>query len=81
MFLFFFYFQEGKAGRTPLHLAIEEGRPMVANFLLEECVDKLRLETLTYGGLTAYQLAVIAENNVSIIVTKIFTQNFYLFWI
>lgn len=55
--------REGKAGRTPLHLAIEEDRPTVATFLLEKCVDKLRLETLTYGGLTAYQLASLANNN------------------
>lgn len=58
--------QEGKAGRTPLHLAIQEGLPQIANFLLDECVDKLRLETLTYGGLTAYQFAVMEDNHVCI---------------
>lgn len=58
--------REGKCGRTPLHLAIEEGKIIVANFLLEECTDKLSLETVTYAGLTAYQLAVLAENKVSL---------------
>jgi ankyrin only family protein len=53
--------REGKSGRTPLHLAIEEGKQTVANFLIEQC-SQLHLETVTYAGLTAYQLAALNEN-------------------
>lgn len=53
--------REGKAGLTPLHIAIEHGTESVVNFLLDEC-PKLRLEAVTYAGLTAYQLAVIQHN-------------------
>ena len=34
----------------------------MANYLLDEC-PKLRIETRTYAGLTAYQLAAIQHNN------------------
>lgn len=50
--------REGKGGFTPLHIAVENGSEPTANFLLDEC-PKLRLEAVTYGGLTAYQLAAI----------------------
>lgn len=53
--------REGKAGLTPLHIAIENGNEPLVNFLLDEC-PKLRLEAVTYAGLTAYQLAVIQHN-------------------
>lgn len=53
--------REGKSGRTPLHIAIETFNEVLANFLLEEC-QKVNLEAATYAGLTAYQLAVIAQN-------------------
>lgn len=56
-----FRIQEGKAGLTPLHIAIENGNEPLVNFLLDEC-PKLRLEAVTYAGLTAYQLAVIQHN-------------------
>lgn len=48
--------REGKAGLTPLHIATEDGNEPLVNFLLDEC-PKLRLEAVTYAGLTAYQLA------------------------
>lgn len=48
--------REGKSGRTPLHIAIECCNEDLANFLLDEC-QKLNLETATYAGLTAYQVA------------------------
>lgn len=53
--------REGKSGQTPLHIAIESGNALLANFLLDEC-PKLRLEQVTYAGLTAYQLAAIQHN-------------------
>ncbi|KAJ9601000.1 hypothetical protein L9F63_000838 [Diploptera punctata] len=50
--------REGKGGRTPLHYAIEYGIHKVAKFLLhEEFVRFVELETPTYAGYTAYQLA------------------------
>lgn len=53
--------REGKSGLTPLHIAIESGNEQLANFLLDEC-PKVRLEQVTYAGLTAYQLAAIQHN-------------------
>lgn len=53
--------REGKSGQTPLHIAIESSNEQLANFLLDEC-PKLRLEQVTYAGLTAYQLAAIQHN-------------------
>lgn len=53
--------REGKSGLTPLHIAIEFGNEQLVNFLLDEC-PKLRLEQVTYAGLTAYQLAAIQHN-------------------
>ncbi|XP_065093321.1 NF-kappa-B inhibitor cactus isoform X2 [Ochlerotatus camptorhynchus] len=53
--------REGKSGLTPLHIAIESSNEQLANFLLDEC-PKLRLEQVTYAGLTAYQLAAIQHN-------------------
>ncbi|XP_063242720.1 NF-kappa-B inhibitor cactus-like isoform X1 [Bacillus rossius redtenbacheri] len=47
--------REGKAGRTPLYLAIEYAIPRVVHFLINEC--PLNLEVTTYSGHTAYQLA------------------------
>lgn len=48
--------REGKSGCTPLHIAIEQKNDILANFILEGC-PTLDMETMTYGGLTAYQLA------------------------
>ncbi|XP_058454215.1 NF-kappa-B inhibitor cactus isoform X1 [Malaya genurostris] len=53
--------REGKSGLTPLHIAIESGNESLLNFLLDEC-PKLRLEQVTYAGLTAYQLAGLQHN-------------------
>ncbi|ALC39758.1 cact [Drosophila busckii] len=54
--------REGKSGRTPLHIAIEYCNEDLANFLLDEC-EKLNLETATYAGLTAYQVASILNKS------------------
>ncbi|CAG2059500.1 unnamed protein product, partial [Timema podura] len=51
---------EGKSGRTPLHYAIESRNATVILYLLEDCPpgpNGLQLETTTYSGFTAYQLA------------------------
>lgn len=53
--------REGKSGLTPLHIAIESSNEQLVNFLLDEC-PKLRVEQVTYAGLTAYQLAAIQHN-------------------
>lgn len=53
--------REGKSGLTPLHIAIESSNEQLVNFLLDEC-PKLRIEQVTYAGLTAYQLAAIQHN-------------------
>ncbi|XP_043581030.1 NF-kappa-B inhibitor cactus [Bombus pyrosoma] len=47
--------REALAGRTALHLAVEHGCRSVVAFLLQEC--KPCLDTQTYAGLTAYQVA------------------------
>lgn len=54
--------REGKSGQTPLHIAIENSNEQLANFLLDECRTKVRLEQVTYAGLTAYQLAALQHN-------------------
>uniref|UniRef100_T1D472 Putative cactus n=1 Tax=Psorophora albipes TaxID=869069 RepID=T1D472_9DIPT len=50
--------REGKSGLTPLHIATELRETKLADFLLNEC-PKVRLEQVTYAGLTAYQLAAL----------------------
>ncbi|KAM7354586.1 NF-kappa-B inhibitor cactus isoform 1-T2 [Cochliomyia hominivorax] len=54
--------REGKSGRTPLHIAIECCNEDLANYLLDDC-QKLNLETATYAGLTAYQVACILNKS------------------
>lgn len=55
--------REALAGKTALHLAMErECRPVV-NFLLQEC--KPCLDTQTYSGLTAYQLALCIDSQLA----------------
>ncbi|KAI9582331.1 NF-kappa-B inhibitor cactus-like [Glossina fuscipes] len=49
--------REKKCGRTPLHIAIERGNEILTEFLLNECNKKIDLEAITFGGLTAYQVA------------------------
>lgn len=44
-----------------MHIAIESSNEQLVNFLLDQC-PKLRLEQVTYAGLTAYQLAAIQHN-------------------
>lgn len=56
-----FILQEGKTGRTLLHFAIEENNEKLVNFLFDEC-PQISLETVTYSGLTAYQLASLTHN-------------------
>lgn len=46
--------QEGRAGYTPLHIAVENNNEELVKFLLEN--TKIDKETLSYGQLTAYQL-------------------------
>lgn len=53
--------REGKSGKTPLHIAVENRNQILANFLLQEC-QKLNIEQATYAGMTAYQLAALAQN-------------------
>uniref|UniRef100_A0A1B0AND7 Uncharacterized protein n=1 Tax=Glossina palpalis gambiensis TaxID=67801 RepID=A0A1B0AND7_9MUSC len=48
--------REYKSGRTPLHIAIESGNELLANFLLDEC-EEIDLEVRTFSGLTPYQLS------------------------
>lgn len=50
--------QEGKAGRTPLHMAVERNDGQLMGFLLNEC-QNINIEVMTYGGLTPYQVAAI----------------------
>jgi ankyrin only family protein len=53
--------QEGRSGLTALHIAIEQSNEEIANYLLDEC-PKLSIESKTYAGLTAYQLAAFQHN-------------------
>uniref|UniRef100_A0A1A9VRN9 Uncharacterized protein n=1 Tax=Glossina austeni TaxID=7395 RepID=A0A1A9VRN9_GLOAU len=53
--------REKKCGRTPLHIAIERGNEMLAEFLLSECKKKMNLEAVAFDGLTAYQAATKLE--------------------
>lgn len=62
---FLFILQEGKTGRTLLHFAIEENNEKLVNFLFDEC-PQISLETETYSGLTAYQLASLTHNQLLI---------------
>lgn len=57
--------REGKSGMSPLHISIEKGNEELANFLLDEC-PLLSLETTTYAGMTAYQLALIQDKRILI---------------
>lgn len=55
--------REGKSGLCPLHISIEHGNEELANFLLDEC-PRVSLETMTYAGLTAYQLALSQDKQI-----------------
>lgn len=52
---FYFVLQDGKCGKTILHYAAETGNHVLLDFLLRE--GNLDLNALTYGGLSAVQLA------------------------
>lgn len=48
--------QEGRAGYTPLHIAVENDNLELAQFLLENN-KQINAETLNYRRVTAYQIA------------------------
>lgn len=58
-FLIFFFIlnlQEGRAGYTPLHIAVENNNTELATLLLEN-KKEINTETPNYRLVTAYQLA------------------------
>lgn len=61
--------REGKAGYTPLHMAVERGDIELARFLLGEC-PSLNLEVTSYGRWTAYQIAMVNRNEVSKLISS-----------
>lgn len=52
--------QEGRAGYTPLHIAVENNNMELATFLVENSKN-LNAETLCYRQVTAYQIAAELE--------------------
>lgn len=52
--------REGRSGYTALHHAVETKAYEVVKFLCEEC-SGLSLDTENYGGLTAFQLCLLTE--------------------
>ncbi|XP_076765955.1 NF-kappa-B inhibitor cactus [Xylocopa sonorina] len=55
--------REALAGKTALHLAVERGCRSVVEFLLQEC--RPCLDTQTYAGITAYQLALCFDSQLA----------------
>lgn len=55
--------REALAGRTALHLALEGRCQTVIAFLLQEC--RPCLNTQTYAGMTAYQLALCFDSQLA----------------
>lgn len=55
--------KECLAGRTALHLAVERKCWPIITFLLKECEPCL--DTKTYSGLTAYQLALYTDRQLA----------------
>lgn len=55
--------REGLAGRTALHLAMQYRCRSVIAFLLQEC--RFSLDTKTYRGETAYQLALHVDRQLA----------------
>lgn len=53
---FLYDLQEGRAGYTPLHIAVDSNDVELAKFLLENS-KQLNTETLCYRQVTAYQQA------------------------
>lgn len=56
LFLFCCVKQEGRAGYTPLHIAVEQQNFELTTFLLEHC-KTVNTEQMCYRKITAYQLA------------------------
>lgn len=52
--------REGRSGYTALHMAVESKANDVIKFLCEEC-NTLSVDTENYGGLTAFQLSLLTE--------------------
>lgn len=52
--------REGRSGYTSLHLAVETNASDVLKFLCEEC-STLSLDTENYGGITAFQLSLLTN--------------------
>lgn len=52
--------REGRSGYTALHMAVERKAYDVIKFLCEEC-NTLSVDTENYGGLTAFQLSLLTE--------------------
>lgn len=52
--------REGRSGYTSLHLAVESKASDVIKFLCEEC-PTLNIDTENYGGLTAFQLSLLTN--------------------
>ncbi|KAG5673562.1 putative Caskin-1 [Polypedilum vanderplanki] len=53
--------REGRSGYSPLHLAVETHANEVIKFLCESCIDSIDLDCETYGGLTAFQLSLLTN--------------------
>jgi ankyrin repeat protein len=54
--------REGKSGYTALHLAIEMRSNEIIKFLCENC-EQINLDIENYGGLTAFQLSLLTQQN------------------
>lgn len=52
--------REGRSGYTALHLAVETGAENVVKYLCEDC-NTLSLDTENYGGLTAFQVSLLTD--------------------
>lgn len=52
--------REGRSGYTAMHMAVEMKANAVVKFLCEEC-SALNIDTENYGGLTAFQLSLLTE--------------------
>lgn len=52
--------REGRAGYTALHIAVENKAKSVVKFLCEEC-NTLSMDTENYGGLTAFQISLLTD--------------------
>jgi len=52
--------REGRSGYTALHMAVETKANDVIKFLCEEC-SALSIDTENYGGLTAFQIALLTD--------------------